>query len=348
MNRILLLALTIFVGLINDAFAIERRTLGDGVPRYWNNNNAWSPVGVPEDGDVIIIEEGDYIQIYNYQALNNVVIEIYGTLHFQSYLIPLSSGWLDLDANSMIVFAETSTISSDGPFGVDEFNFIDIGDVYIDGNAIDELNNGPKPNELSESTLTTGGCAGTPGCTFVLPVILISFTADATANQSVVVRWSTAKEWNFSHYELQHSNNGVDFSTIEIIESELESNHTKNYEYVDYGAQAGLNYYRLLSVDVDGYTEDKGTKVAKVEESNNEELFRAYPNPSSDEDITLVLPGAMEGAKLQILTLSGEVVQVVQFSGGKAAIEANALAPGMYIAKTETMAGVHQQKLVIN
>ena len=345
MNRILLLALTIFVGLINDAFAIERRTLGDGVTRNWANATSWSPVGIPEDGDVIIIEEGDLIQLANAVTLNSVEVQIHGGLQFVDWLF--GYGELILDENSVIQMYSTALIDSwPGVVGWD-LNQISIGGVALTGVDMENMNDN-LPNEFSSSTLTTGGCAASGSCSSVLPVNLISFTADATANQSVVVRWSTAKEWNFSHYQLQHSNNGVDFSTIEIIESELESNHTKNYEYVDYGAQAGLNYYRLLSVDVDGYTEDKGTKVAKVEGSNNEELFRAYPNPSSDEDITLVLPGAMEGAKLQILTLSGEVVQVVQFSGGKAAIEANALAPGMYIAKTETMAGVHQQKLVVN
>ncbi len=68
---------------------------------------------------------------------------------------------------------------------------------------------------------------------------LLSFTGNKNDNNSIL-EWKTAEEIGFSHFELERSNDGKEFSTIAIIFSGVaeysfkDVNAFKNKEIVNY------------------------------------------------------------------------------------------------------------------
>ena len=84
----------------------------------------------------------------------------------------------------------------------------------------------------------------------VLPVELTHF--NGRPNGCLVdLQWYTESEENFSHFELQRSNNGRDFEKLTNIQGTGGTGIPFNYTYLDKGAQEE-NYYRLKMIDLDG------------------------------------------------------------------------------------------------
>lgn len=85
-----------------------------------------------------------------------------------------------------------------------------------------------------------------------LPVILISFNGTTKAN-GALLNWKTTSETDLSHYVIQHSTNGLVFENLSLVVAK-NSAGVFNYNFTDNNARFGVNYYRLLSVDIDGKT----------------------------------------------------------------------------------------------
>lgn len=83
-----------------------------------------------------------------------------------------------------------------------------------------------------------------------LPVSLTSFTAKKN-NKLIDLNWITEEESNMSHYEIQRSFDGRNFSTIQSIQSN-NSVSRANYSTTDNKPLNGVGYYRLKMVETDG------------------------------------------------------------------------------------------------
>lgn len=107
----------------------------------------------------------------------------------------------------------------------------------------------------------------------VTPVKLISFSA-SKVEKNVQVNWTTANEKNVSHFNIQRSNDGVNFENIG--RTNLASNH--NYVYTDVNVPEKNLYYRLETVDADGKTTLSNTVLVKYAKAKTED-WSIYPNP---------------------------------------------------------------------
>ena len=83
-----------------------------------------------------------------------------------------------------------------------------------------------------------------------LPVSLINFSAKKN-NSSINLTWTTDDEANMSHYELQRSADGRNFSTIVSVQSKNNFSRS-SYTAVDNKPINGIGYYRLKMVETDG------------------------------------------------------------------------------------------------
>jgi len=83
-----------------------------------------------------------------------------------------------------------------------------------------------------------------------LPVSLVSFSAKKNS-KSIDLSWATEDESNLSHYELQRSSNGRNFSSLQSIQSRNSLSKT-DYSYNDSKPLNSIAYYRLKIVEVDG------------------------------------------------------------------------------------------------
>jgi hypothetical protein len=83
-------------------------------------------------------------------------------------------------------------------------------------------------------------------CT-TLPILLAQFTA-ALQNNVVVLQWTAYKDLNPGSFEVQHSTDGVDFTTIGDVEANGPEG-TFSYAFDDQHPVNGNNYYRLVIID---------------------------------------------------------------------------------------------------
>ena len=118
--------------------------------------------------------------------------------------------------------------------------------------------------------------------TTVLSAALLSFSADLTNSNNVLVSWSTSKEINSSYYEVERSIDAINFVGVGQVPASQSDEATHNYHLNDYlaGVNSNVVYYRLRMVDVDhNYTY---SKVIPVRLDQSENKISIYPNPASD------------------------------------------------------------------
>lgn len=116
-----------------------------------------------------------------------------------------------------------------------------------------------------------------------LPVKLTSFTA-ANKNNTVSLKWQTQYEQNSSHYTIQRSTDGLNFTDAGRVAAAGNSNLPLNYSYSDLLPAAIQSqetvFYRLQSVDVDGKF-SYSQVIALQLDAKDMQLF-VSPNPAKD------------------------------------------------------------------
>ena len=134
----------------------------------------------------------------------------------------------------------------------------------------------------------------------VLPVELTSFEGREN-NCDVELNWLSAMEDNFSHYEVERSEDGLSYTKLETIRGTQQSTLRQHYEYLDDSASA-KNYYRLKMVDLDGTFEYSDVvRVATDCADGDDDVLNIYPNPV----------GKYQGLINVDLTTSGNEVEIV-------------------------------------
>ncbi|MBU0488210.1 MAG: hypothetical protein KKD31_09715, partial [Bacteroidetes bacterium] len=84
-----------------------------------------------------------------------------------------------------------------------------------------------------------------------LPVSLLDFSGTCDDNDRITLQWKTATETNNSHFTVEKSDNGSNFSMVSTIPGAGTSNSIIEYfAYDDY--LPGFDYYRLSQTDFDG------------------------------------------------------------------------------------------------
>lgn len=110
----------------------------------------------------------------------------------------------------------------------------------------------------------------------VLPVELVSFTA-TPANNSVLLDWTSASEFNCDYYTVERSRNSTDWEELGIV-SARNLTGLGHYRLTDEQSLPGTNYYRLSQTDFDGTRVVLGLR--SVVTSADEATITVYPNPS--------------------------------------------------------------------
>jgi hypothetical protein len=210
-------------------------------------------------------------------------------------------------------------------------------------NVID--NPAPTPDEykiksggLSNSRvwLTIGRMGNTP-----LPVRLVSFTGQQLDGQ-VQLKWQSAEEKNTSHFEVERSADGKNFSQVLTKKAQGNSASLVSYTALDNSPLGGTSYYRLKMVDLDGTFEYSKLVAVSAEGSVQ---ARAYPNPSKGNSVHII---AGNGSKLVLKSVSDLFGKQVSYQQGNAgeSLQVNFTQPlpaGFYVA---TLAGSDSGELV--
>lgn len=102
--------------------------------------------------------------------------------------------------------------------------------------------------------------------TSTLPVTFTGFDVKPY-NNNVLVSFSTASEQNNAHFEIERSQDGVNFNLAGYIKGSGNSLTAQHYRFVDEQPYNGISYYRIKQVDFDG--KSSYTKIRNVRIESN-------------------------------------------------------------------------------
>jgi hypothetical protein len=112
----------------------------------------------------------------------------------------------------------------------------------------------------------------------IIPVELTSFGATVNLNE-VLLSWSTTTETNNIGFEVQRSNDGIDYINIAFVEAKGTITETKNYTFIEKNLEVGSYKYRLKQIDFDGKSEFSNVVEVEITAPDKYTLEQNYPNP---------------------------------------------------------------------
>ena len=174
---------------------------------------------------------------------------------------------------------------------------------------------------------------------FSLPVQWVKFTA-TKREQSTLLSWQTASEQNSDRFEIERSSNGTVFNSIGTVASTNNPNGA-HYSFRDNDPLAGINYYRLKQLDMDGKFEYSRVVQLSFDNKGN---ITIYPNPVK-EWLNINVTGSQAIRSIVITDLTGKIVQKNQ-NVLTSSIPVGHLNAGAYLIRVETSQGSYTGKFV--
>ncbi|MES2796065.1 MAG: T9SS type A sorting domain-containing protein [Bacteroidota bacterium] len=181
----------------------------------------------------------------------------------------------------------------------------------------------------------------------VLPVRLVSFNAKSTPSGNEI-NWNTSNETNFSHFEIQKSNDSHAFAGI----GKVAGNNKKDqfsYSFLDKKSESE-SYYRLKMFDLDGSSVISKTIFVKNE--NQKQLVgEFYPNPALANEVSINISSSVNANwTVTSFDMAGKVVntEIKKLNAGQNLVKigANKLNKGLNIIRFESGNEVQYRKLI--
>ncbi|WP_155975681.1 T9SS type A sorting domain-containing protein [Daejeonella oryzae] len=96
------------------------------------------------------------------------------------------------------------------------------------------------------------------------------------------LKWITDGEVNNDYFEVEHSRDGISYSTIGKIKGAGNTSVKTNYIFLDEKPYQGINYYRLKQFDLQGqYTHSEVITITNINPLKAN--FSVFPNPARNE-----------------------------------------------------------------
>lgn len=164
----------------------------------------------------------------------------------------------------------------------------------------------------------------------ILPVTFTAFTVTAEGCKALL-EWQTGMEQNNSHFVVERSTNGNEFTAIARVRAAGNSNTTHTYKYTDEAPANGVNYYRITQVDFDGKHSSTDIKAIRIQCNGNAVAIKAYPNPATNQ---VSIQSGKAVAQVNIVAANGQTVMKYvpsQNQGGTFALNIQQVQNGIYL-----------------
>ena len=286
---------------------------------------------------------------------NNIVFNIIGDLVINGNLVIQNN--LTLNVTGSLTVNGNVSIQNNGALNVS--GAIDVTgdltanngtDFAIDGslNVGGTLTAGNNSISTGTGTITAGGCVGDVDvCSTVTPIKLLFFKANTGIN-NISLTWATYEEENFDYFAIERSHDGINFTEVAQQKGHGWSTSIINYSFEDNHPIQGRSYYRLKSVDFDGYTEY--FTIVSVLYTGYSDIFSVYPNPVQGDAFNLTInqdPG--EGGRLRIFSVQGAEVYSKALQKGQLQYNISDFRQkGLYVFKVDLANSSFQRKVVIH
>ncbi|GHN00457.1 hypothetical protein WSM22_19460 [Cytophagales bacterium WSM2-2] len=181
-------------------------------------------------------------------------------------------------------------------------------------------------------TFHAGSCTGGGVCSGQgLPITLTSFSA-LSKSESIYLKWTTSSEINFNYFSVQKSGNGEVFDELTQVRGNGTTNEKHDYSFEDINPVLGRSYYRISSIDFDGFTE---TFPAVSVEYHGPKNFYISPNPADGGQVNAQLNFEETDSKASITIYDNTGSLVSKFAtdgAGKISLDSQ-LRGGIYLAR---------------
>lgn len=278
------------------------------------------PIGSLTNGDelcitglVTVTSAGFGIDTEDYSSIANLTIRIQSGGELRLVGGTFSISVLYLSGDSQVLIEAGGTLSSTDPvFDLNSITFAPLSVAYAP--------------VLGDPSSVPGPASVSPGG---LPITLTHFEADKDEDL-VHLGWGTSYEENFSHFEIEKSNNALEFEFLGFVEGKGGLDVNSDYQYTDNTPLKGITYYRLKAVDFDGSFEYSAIQsVINFDERNQ---IRVFPNPVKDEiAVNLNFTPSANGL-LRIIDYTGNIVLESEVSQFTNRIDVSGLPQGLYMS----------------
>ena len=185
----------------------------------------------------------------------------------------------------------------------------------------------------------------------ILPIELMSFTA-ACNGRYVNLEWTTATERNNDYFIVERSDDAINFTEIARVAGAGNSIEQLDYNYTDYSAAGGDNYYRLVQVDYDGTRTASEIVVANCSEAEGEPDVQVFPNPFHN-DLTIHMENfGGTTVSIEVYDMLGRIVMQktigVDGSSEETMLQLDNLSNGTYNVRISTKELVINKQVVKN
>jgi hypothetical protein len=184
-----------------------------------------------------------------------------------------------------------------------------------------------------------------------LPVELVSFSAMLNTNNNVDLRWTTSFEKNVSHFVIERSLDGKDFTDAGMVFAYGNTSDLMNYTFTDTKInvkQAGMIYYRLRSEDIDGKRQYSSIRVIRLAKEEQSVAIVSYPNPVVNE-LRVTIPRAWQGKKVSYEVLNNNGRLSIRTESGNSSqtetINVSNLGSGFYMVRVTCNGETAVQKI---
>ncbi len=201
----------------------------------------------------------------------------------------------------------------------------------------DESNRSQFVNVENVIHLWSATCRPTTTLLNPLPVELISFKA-SLENNGALLEWVTGSEINNSHFDVEISNDGVNWTTIGIVQGSGNSNQPINYSFSSNQTDEGIHYFRLKQIDFDGSFAYSNVKFVSFTEGSKPKGFIAFQNSNNQVEIQAKFNGMGEAL---LYDSRGKLIEFKTFistnnSGTNIKFNTVDLAEGVYFVKIKS------------
>ena len=180
-----------------------------------------------------------------------------------------AGNWYALLDNSGISYATSLYKTSGSSFSLISNAFTSAGsyNLKLTANALNGC-----PASFASAAVTVNAA---------LPLLLLNFSG-STVNNQASLNWSTSSEINVSHFELEESKDGINFTRVTTMLLQNTSALVHYYSYQISTPLASITYYRLRIVDYDGKEQLSKTIILRPA-ANQHAVVKAGPNPFTSQ-----------------------------------------------------------------
>jgi hypothetical protein len=183
-----------------------------------------------------------------------------------------------------------------------------------------------------------------------LPVKFSGIRASEKTN-GVQIDWTSYYEDNVSHYLVERSTNGSEFSAIGTVDATGASDKIE-YNFFDAVPVDGVSFYRIRNIDLDG--KSGYSNVVKMELGSQSSHIGLYPNPVTNGQVSIQSPSLNRGRyTVTVMNMMGQPVLQTSFEHQGGAITQPVQVPnlgrGMYTIQMNTdESRIFSRTVVIN